>query len=183
MSTGSGWTRLLDYSSSEDSVITGLLMTSDGLIASGRVVLRYTGSGWVHYGEGYPDESYGSFLGEAAGVIWCGYGTIDASATNAGRGLGYLQEGTWVALPVPGMGGASCYQMVRSDGVTYLGSHLMGLMASYPGFGWTQFNRQTPRFPFAKRETGFFYLGMAKKVFLCYTDVLYVSRRTHRYGK
>jgi ligand-binding sensor domain-containing protein len=149
--TGGAWTRILDYSTSQDSVITGLLMTEDGLIASGRVVIVYNGGSWVHYGEGYPDESYGSCLHQALGRIWCGYGIIDASASDAGRGLGYLQDGSWTSLPVPGMGGASCYQMVRDGERTYLGSHRMGLMASYPDLGWTQFNRQTAAMPRALR--------------------------------
>ncbi|OPL19416.1 MAG: hypothetical protein AVO35_11065 [Candidatus Aegiribacteria sp. MLS_C] len=145
--TPSGWTRLLDYSMSQDSVVTGLLFTGDGLLASARVVIRYTGTGWEHYGSGYPVESYGSCLHEALGRIWCGYGVIDASSSNAGRGLGYLEGGEWKELPVPGMGGASCYQMAVEEGRTYLGSHLVGLMAYYPEYGWTQFNRMTADMP------------------------------------
>lgn len=145
--TGGGWTRLLDYSMSQDSVVTGLLLTGDGLLASARVVIRYTGAGWEHYGSEYPVESYGSCLHEALGRIWCGYGVIDATTTDAGRGLGYLDDGTWQSLPVPGMAGASCYQMALEDGRTYLGSHKTGLMAHYPGQGWRTYNRLTAPVP------------------------------------
>lgn len=149
VSVGSGgsWVSILDYSGSQDSVITGLVMSGDGLLASGRVVIRYNGSGWEPYGSGYPDDSYGSCLHEALGRIWCGYGVIDASATDAGRGLGYLEGGEWRSLPVPGMSSASCYQIAFDEGRMYVGSHRTGLMGYYPGYGWRQYDKQTAPVP------------------------------------
>lgn len=147
LKTDSTWTRLLDYSFSSDSVITGLLVTEDGLLASGRVVLLYDGGNWVRFGNDYPDESYGSCLNVIQGRLWCGYGLRDANARNTGRGLGYLEEGSWKTLAVPGMGGASCYQMARDGDRTYLGSHRVGLMAHYPEEGWALFNNLTADMP------------------------------------
>lgn len=147
LKTDSTWTRLLNYSSSSDSVITGLLVTEEGLLASGRVVMLYDEGNWVHFGKNYPSESYGSCLYEIQGRLWCGYGLRDAKARNTGRGLGYLEEGAWKTLAVPGMGGASCYQMVRDGDRTYLGSHRVGLMARYPDGGWALFNNRTADMP------------------------------------
>ncbi len=148
MSDGNGrWMRLLDYSSHLDSTINGLLVTGDGLLAAGRVVIRYDGDKWEHYGNGYPPESYCSCLARASGRIWCGYGVIDGVSRDAGRGLGYLEDGTWRHLPVPGMGGGSCYQAAFGYGRMYVGSHRSGLMAYYPDYGWVQFTKRTAAMP------------------------------------
>ncbi|MCK4807370.1 MAG: T9SS type A sorting domain-containing protein, partial [Candidatus Aegiribacteria sp.] len=145
---GDRWIRLLDYSASADSVVTGLLVTEDGLIAACKKVLLYNSSGsWELYGSEYPFESYASCLSEVSDRIWCGYGLRDANCRDTGKGLGYLDNGTWENLPVPGMGGPSCYQMARDEDRVYLGSHRVGLMAYYPDSGWTMFNKYTTDMP------------------------------------
>ncbi|MCD4702584.1 MAG: hypothetical protein K8S24_12080 [Candidatus Aegiribacteria sp.] len=144
---GDSWVRLLDYSSSADSVVTGLLVTGDGLIAACRKVILYNGGSWEHYGSGYPNASYASCLNEVYGKIWCGYGLLAANCRDTGNGLGYLDNGTWDSLPVPGMGAPSCYQMARDEDRVYLGSHRVGLMAFYPDSGWTMFNKHTTEMP------------------------------------
>lgn len=149
---GGSWTRLLNYSASADSVVTGLLMSDEGLLASARVVIRYDGGSWSHYGSGYPEESYGSCLQLAAGRLWCGYGLRSPTAFDSGRGLGYLEDGQWKSLPVPGMPGASCYQLTWSGDRTYLGSHRAGLMAHYPEYGWRSFTNLTVDMPRSLRN-------------------------------
>ena len=148
---GDSWIRLLDYSASADSVVTGLLVTEDGLIAACRKVLLYNGGVWENYGSGYPDGRYASCLSEVFGKIWCGYGLLSANCCDTGNGLGYLDSGTWESLPVPGMGGPSCYQMARDEDRVYLGSHRVGLMAFYPDSGWAAFNNLTADMPHSLR--------------------------------
>ncbi len=148
---GDSWIRLLDYSTSTDSVVTGLLLTEDGLIAACRKVLLYNGGVWEHYGSGYPDGRYASCLSEVFGKIWCGYGLLAANCCDTGNGLGYLDNGTWENLPVPGMGAPSCYQMAWDENRVYLGSHRVGLMANYPDSGWTAFNNLTADMPHSLR--------------------------------
>ncbi len=149
---GDSWIRLLDYSASADSVVTGLLVTEDGLIAACRKVLLYNGGVWEHYGSGYPDGRYASCLSEVFGKIWCGYGLLAANCCDTGNGLGYLENGIWESLQVPGMGGPSCYQMARDEDRVYLGSHRVGLMAFYPDSGWAAFNNLTAAMPRALRS-------------------------------
>ncbi len=144
---GDSWIRLLDYSASADSVVTGLLITEDGLIAASRKILLYNGGTWEYYGSGYPNASYASCLNEVFGRIWCGYGLLAANCRDTGNGLGYLDNGTWESLPVPGMGGPSCYQMARDEDRMYIGSHRIGLMAFYPDSGWAAFNNRTADMP------------------------------------
>ncbi len=144
---GSSWNILLDYTMSSDSVITGLVYGSDGLLASGRKVLRFDGSSWSVYGSGYPDASYSSCLSQALGRLWCGFGIRSPNAYDGGRGLGYLDGDTWNKLDIPSMGGSSCYQISQYDGRTYMGSHWVGLMAQYPDSGWVQFNNLTVPMP------------------------------------
>lgn len=144
---GDSWVRLLDYSVSADSVVTGLLVTDDGLIAACSKILHYTGGNWEVYGSGYPDENYASCLSEISSRIWCGYGLRDENSRDTGKGLGYLDNGVWEHIPVPGMGGPSCYQMTFNEDRMYLGSHRIGLMAYYPDIGWTAFNKYTASMP------------------------------------
>jgi len=144
---GSNWVRLLDYSASADSVVTGLLVTDDGLIAAGREVILYDGSGWSAYGSGYPDLSYVSCLSLVSERIWCGYGLRSENCRDTGRGLGYLDNGSWENIPVPGMGGPSCYQVEWDEDRIYIGSHRIGLMAHYPDSGWTSFTNLTVDMP------------------------------------
>jgi ligand-binding sensor domain-containing protein len=144
---GGSWTRILDYSASADSVINGLLMTEDGLIASARVVIIYDGSDWTHYGTNYPVESYGSCLVEVLDRIWCGYGLRSSNAFDGGRGLGYLEEGSWKTLSIPTIGNSSCYQQAENAETIYLGSHRVGLMAHYTDGSWVQFNNLTSPMP------------------------------------
>jgi len=148
---GDSWVRLLDYSASADSVVTGLLITEDGLIAACNKVLLYNTGSWELYGSGYPDESYASCLSEVSDRIWCGYGLREANCRDTGKGLGYLDNGFWEVIPVPGMGGPSCYQMARDEDRVYIGSHRVGLMAYYPGSGWTAFNKYTTDMPHVLR--------------------------------
>ena len=144
---GDSWVRLLDYSSSSDSVVTGLLLTDDGLIAACNSILLYDGRKWEPYGSGYPNASYASCLNEVFDGVWCGYGLREQNCKNTGNGLGYLDNGTWKNLPVPGMGGGSCYQMAQDEGRMYIGSHRVGLLAFYPDSGWTVFNKNTVDMP------------------------------------
>ena len=145
---GNSWKRLLDYSVSSDSVVKGLLMTPDGLLAACRVVTLLDGGDWVHYGSDYPSGSYASFLAEIDGTVWCGFGLSNPSLTDAGRGIGYLEDGAWKRLAIPGIPASSCYQMVRDQDRFYVGSHRLGLMAFYPDSGWNYFateNTPVPR--------------------------------------
>ena len=144
---GDTWECLLDYSASADSVVTGLLLTEDGLIASCKKILLYNSGNWEVYGTEYPDASYASCLIEACGRIWCGYGLRDANCRDTGKGLGYLDNGTWGMIPIPGMGGPSCYQMAWDEDRVYIGSHRVGLMAYYPDDGWVAFNMHTTDMP------------------------------------
>jgi len=144
---GESWIQLLDYSSSSNLVVTGLLVTEDGLIAASDKVRLYNSGIWELYGTGYQSTNYASCLSEVYGIIWCGYGWLDANCRDTGNGLGYLDNGIWQNLPVPGMGGPSCYQMVRDEDRVYLGSHRVGLMAFYPDSGWTAFNNLTTGMP------------------------------------
>ncbi|NOQ23022.1 MAG: hypothetical protein GQ565_10310 [Candidatus Aegiribacteria sp.] len=144
---GDSWVRLLDYSASTDSVVTGLLVTEDGLIAACNKVLLYNNGSWELYGTGYPDASYASCLSEISDRIWCGYGSWAESCKDTGDGLGYLDNGTWKSLPVPGMGTTSCYQMARDEDRVYIGSHHLGLLACYPDSGWRAFHMLTANMP------------------------------------
>jgi ligand-binding sensor domain-containing protein len=144
---GSSWVRLLDYSSSADSVVTGLLVTDDGLIAACRQIILYNGSGWETYGSGYPEVSFASCLSLVSGRIWCGYGLRDENCRDTGRGLGYLDNGSWEIVHVPGMGGPSCYQVAWDEDRIYIGSHRIGLMAYYPDSGWVNFSNLTTDMP------------------------------------
>ncbi|MEN8208459.1 MAG: two-component regulator propeller domain-containing protein [Candidatus Fermentibacteria bacterium] len=148
---GDSWVRLLDYSASTDSAVTGLLVNEDGLIAATRDIRLYNGSNWEIYGSGYPDASYASCLREVSGVIWCGYGWISVNCSDTGNGLGYLDNGMWQNLPVPGMSCPSCYQMAIDEERIYLGSHRNGLMAFYPDSGWTAFSNRTADMPHSLR--------------------------------
>lgn len=141
------WERLIDFSVSSDSVVTGLLCSDEGLIASCSNVRRYTGEVWEPLGDGYPSNTYSSCLGEACGRIWCGYGLIEENCHDTGKGLGYLENGTWTSVPVSGMASPSCYQMVLDSGRIYLGSHKVGLMAFYPDSGWQAFNSDNVEMP------------------------------------
>jgi len=149
--SGDRWVRLLDYSASADSVVNGLLMTDDGLIAGCRIVLLYRNGKWDPYGSEYPNEAYASCLMKTGGRVWCGYGLRDAKCCDTGKGLGYLQNGIWEILPVPGMPCPSCYQRARDDDRIYIGSHRLGLMAYYPDSGWTAFNKYTVNMPHTLR--------------------------------
>lgn len=148
---GLKWQVLLDYASTSDSVVNGVVVTPDGILAAARKVIRYDGSGWVHEGTGYPPESYASCLAEIDGTIWCGFGLNSCSCRDTGRGPGYLEEGQWVRFAVPGMAAPSCYQIAEDEGRFYIGSHRMGLMAYYPGDGWLSFARYTADMPNALR--------------------------------
>ncbi len=148
---GDSWKRLLNYSASADSVVTGLLVTEDGLIAACNKVILYNSGSWELYGSGYPVESYASCLSEISDRIWCGYGLRDANCCDTGKGLGYLDNGIWEIVPVPGMAGQSCYQITLDEDRIYLGSHRIGLMAYYPDSGWTAFNKYTTDMPHTLR--------------------------------
>ncbi|MCD4846700.1 MAG: hypothetical protein K8R76_00745 [Candidatus Aegiribacteria sp.] len=142
------WLVLLDFSMSDDSVVTGLLLTDEGLIASCIEVRRFIEEGvWETYGEGYPVSTFSSCLGSACDEIWVGYGLNDVSTENSGNGLGYLDNGTWVSVPVSGMAGSSCYQITLDSDNMYLGSHNAGLMVCYPDSGWNTFNMNTVNMP------------------------------------
>ncbi len=149
--SGDRWIRLLDYSASTETVVKGLVMTDDGLIAGCRKVLLYRNGNWVPYGSEYPSEAYVSCLLETGGRVWCGYGVYGANCRDTGRGLGYLQSGTWETIPVPSMACPSCYQRARDDDRIYIGSHRLGLMAYYPDSGWTAFNKYTTSMPHTLR--------------------------------
>ncbi|MCD4777151.1 MAG: T9SS type A sorting domain-containing protein [Candidatus Aegiribacteria sp.] len=141
------WVRLLDYSSSADSVVTGLLVTADGLIAGCKKIILYDNGNWEYYGTGYPEASYASCLSEISGRIWCGYGSWDESCKDTGNGLGYLDNGTWKNITVPGMGCSNCYQIALDEDRVYIGSHHLGLLANYPDSGWRAFNMLTVDMP------------------------------------
>ena len=142
------WQVLLDFSMSDDSVVTGLLRIDDGLLASCINVRKFIEEGvWETYGEGYPVSTFSSCLGSAGDEIWVGYGLDNVSTENSGNGLGYLDNGTWVSVPVSGMAGSSCYQITLDSGNMYLGSHNAGLMAFYPDSGWITFNMNTVNMP------------------------------------
>ena len=148
MISNDSWRLLLDFSMSGDSVVTGLLLTDDGLLASCINVRRFVEEGvWEIYGEGYPVSTFSSCLGFACEKIWVGYGLNDVNVVNSGNGLGYLDAGTWVSVPVSGMAGSSCYQITLDSGRTYLGSHNTGLMVCYPDSGWMTFNMNTVNMP------------------------------------
>jgi ligand-binding sensor domain-containing protein len=144
---GNRWVRLLDYSSSADSVVTGLLVTEDGLIAGCKKIVLYNNGIWEPYGTGYPNEAYASCLIETCGRIWCGYGLRDENCRDTGKGLGYLENGIWEQIPISGMACPSCYQMARDEDRVYIGSHRLGLMVYYPDSGWTAFNRYSTDMP------------------------------------
>ena len=144
---GNRWVRLLDYSSSVDLVVTGLLITEDGLIAGCKNIVLYNNGNWEPYGTGYPYASYASCLNEISGRIWCGYGSWDGNNKDTGNGLGYLDNGIWEQIPIPGMGCSNCYQMARDEDRMYIGSHHLGLLANYPDSGWRAFNMLTVDMP------------------------------------
>ena len=149
---GLRWQVLLDYASISDSVVNGVVVTPDGdILAAAKQVIRFDGLKWVHEGTGYPPESYASSIAEVAGRVWCGFGLESCTCRDTGRGPGYLEDGQWVQLPVPGMAAPSCYQIAEDDGRLYVGSHRMGLMAYYPGDGWLSFSRYTADMPNALR--------------------------------
>ncbi len=169
---GDRWVRLLDYSISVDSVVTGLLFIEDGLIAASSKVILYNNENWELYGTGYPDARYASCMNEISSRIWCGYGSWAESCKDTGYGLGYLDNGTWKNIPVSGMGSSNCYQMAWDEDRVYIGSHHLGLMANYPDSGWKAFNMLTVNMPHSLRTyaaaksdcsgiwTGSYYWGL-----------------------
>ncbi len=140
------WFWLLDYSH-PDSIITGLLSTEYGLLASGKGVRRYTGSGWENFGNNYKSGIFSSCLGYACGSVWVGYGFIIPDCRDIGFGLGRYSDGIWNNIDVSGMPGPSCYQIAFDEDRMYLGSHWMGIMASYPDSGWSNFSSFTAPMP------------------------------------
>ena len=144
---GESWIRLLDYSASTDSVVTGLLVNEDGLIAASNKVMLYSGGSWELYGSGYPEASYASCLSGGSGKIWCGFGSWAECCKDTGNGLGYLDNGTWINIPVPGMATPNCYQMAWDEERVYIGSHHLGLLAFYPDSGWRAFHMLTINMP------------------------------------
>jgi len=147
LNNGIKWMVLLDYSASGDSVVTGVAVTPQGIIAAARQVILYEDSVWVPEGDGYPPSSYASCIAMISGRLWCGFGLGSSSCRDTGRGLGYLEEDQWIGLAVPGMAAPSCFQIAEKDGRFYLGSHRLGLMAFYPDDGWRAFNMNTCKMP------------------------------------
>jgi len=137
------WTILLDYSVWPDSSVQGLLDTPDGLLAASHGIIRRTGgTDWEPWGAGYPEYTYATCVAYGGGSVWSGAGNLDRTLTDYGRGLARLSGSDWTLIPVPGMPGSSCYQILFDNDVLYLGSHNRGLMASYPS-GWEQFDQES----------------------------------------
>lgn len=135
----SNWRHILDYSSEPDSIVFGIGFAGDTLVAGARGAFWYDGTLWHVWGTSFPLYTYTSCVLQACGRLWFGMGSYETIIENFGLGLGYLENGGWKILEIPGLPNSNCYQMTFDGDRFYIGSHNVGLQARYPDDQWRTF--------------------------------------------
>jgi len=138
---GESWISILDYTGAgaADSTVFGLAFSGDTLVAGARGAFWYTGDQWEQWGTGWPATFYASCASNSCGRIWFGLGSTDMMLESFGLGLGFLDGGQWDTLVVESLPCSNLYQIAIDGDRMYIGSHNVGLMASYPDGGWRSF--------------------------------------------